>query len=29
MEKIEWENAKTRLDALLVIVEYRTDPNKP
>ena len=28
MGKIEWENAKTRLDALLVIDEYRTDPNK-
>ena len=28
MGKVEWENAKTRLDALLVIDEYRTDPNK-
>ena len=28
MGKIEWENAKTRLDGLLVIDEYRTDPNK-
>ena len=28
MGRIEWENAKTRLDALLVIDEYRTDPNE-
>ena len=28
MGKIEWENAKTRLDALLVIDEYRTDPSE-
>ena len=28
MGKIEWDKVKTRLDALLVIDEYRTDPNK-
>ena len=28
MGKIEWNQIKTRLDALLVIDEYRTDPNK-
>ena len=28
MGKIERENAKTPLDGLLVIDEYRTDPNK-
>lgn len=27
MEKIEWDKVKTRLDALLVIDEYRTDPD--
>ncbi|WP_057489099.1 hypothetical protein [Streptococcus oralis] len=28
MRKIDWDKIKTRLDALLVIDEYRTDPNK-
>ena len=28
MGKIKWDQIKTRLDALLVIDEYRTDPNK-
>ena len=28
MIKIDWDNIKTRLDALVVIDEYRTDPNK-
>ena len=28
MGKIEWNQIKTRLDALLVIDEYRTDPNE-
>ncbi len=28
MEKIEWDKVKIRLDALLVIDEYQTDPDK-
>ena len=28
MEKIEWDKVKTRLEALLVIDEYQTDPDK-
>ena len=28
MIKIDWDNIKTRLDAFVVIDEYRTDPNK-
>ena len=28
MGKIKWDQVKTRLDALLVIDEYRTDPDK-
>lgn len=28
MGKIEWDKIKTLLDALLIIDEYRTDPNE-